>query len=231
MATVLLAALHISAQETSSKPTTSSKPAASSQKPAPSASSPTLSIRNWKTYCSEEGAYCVSYPPTWDIMGDVFEGRGMVVAPTQNGKEKSMWNEITASVTDLPEEVAGKERPSFDEIISIALHDLPGEHVETLQRTEMELHQRPAELVKVKYVDPETKKPWIEEIVFIDDEEAIYSVALRAVPEDVPKLEDTFRTIVSTWRPSEAPPAVPAPPSRPAPKPATKAPVKPPQPH
>jgi hypothetical protein len=71
------------------------------------------------------------------------------------------------------------------------------------------LHGRDAELVKVKYEDKETGQPWVEEIVFIDDELAIYSIALRATPDDVDSLEETFRRIVATWRPSEAPPAVP----------------------
>ena len=181
------------------------------------------SMKNWKTYCSEEAEYCVSYPPNWDVVGDVMEGNGVVMAPPQEGKDKSLWDEITASVTDLPDPEKGKERPSFDDILSVALKGLPGTNVQTLQRTEMELHGRDAELVKVSYDDKETGKPWIEEIVFIDDELAIYSIALRATPDDAPGLEETFRKIVASWRPSEAAPAVPAKPSAPK-KPATKPP-------
>lgn len=225
----LLLASALTAQESSSKPsqTPTTKPKAS----ASASSGPKHSIRDWKTYCSEEAAYCISYPPTWDVVGDVFEGKGVVIAPPQDNKPKSEWDEITASATDLPEEEPGQERPSFDEVITVALQDVPGKNLETLQRTELTLHKRPAQLVKVKYTDPETKKDWIEEIVFIDDEAAIYSIALRAVPNDIPELEEVFRTIISTWRPSEAPPAVPAPSAKPEtkkPAPATKAPAKPP---
>lgn len=149
------------------------------------------------------------------------------MAPPQPGKDKSQWNAITATVTALPEQPNGHERPSFDEILSAALADLPGKNVQTLQRTQMTLHDRDAELAKVQYEDKETGKPWVEEIVFIDDELAIYSIALRAVPEDVPALEETFRKIVATWRPSEVQPALPAKPAVPTPSapPASKAPA------
>jgi hypothetical protein len=197
-------------------------------KPSSPAKSSTAqsSTRNWKTYCSEEAEYCISYPPNWDMVGDVMEGNGVVMAPPQEGKDKSLWDEITVSVTDLPEPEKGREPPSFDDILSVALQGLPGNNVQTSQRTEMTLHGRDAELIRVRYDDKETGKPWVEEIVFIDDELAIYSIALRAVPEDVDGLEDTFRKIVATWRPSEVPPAVPAKPAAPRkPAPSTKAPA------
>jgi hypothetical protein len=205
--------------KTPANPKSSGSSAQSSSAPKTSASS----MKNWKTYCSEEAEYCVSYPPNWDVVGDVMEGNGVVMAPPQEGKDKSLWDEITASVTDLPEPEKGKERPSFDDILSVALKGLPGTNVQTLQRTELELHGRDAELVKVSYDDKETGKPWIEEIVFIDDELAIYSIALRATPDDAPGLEDTFRKIVASWRPSEAAPAVPAKPTAPK-KPSQKTP-------
>ncbi len=181
------------------------------------------SLRNWKNYCSEEAEYCVSYPPDWDVVGDVMEGTGVVMAPPQEGKDKSLWDEITVSVTDLPEPEKGKERPSFDDIVSVALNGLPGDNVQTLQRSELTLHDRDAELIKVSYNEKDTNRPWIEEIVFIDDELAIYSIALRATPNDVAALEETFRKIVATWRPSEAGPAAPETPAKPAsPKPPVK---------
>ncbi len=159
-------------------------------------------MHRWKTYCSEEAEYCVSYPPDWDVVGDVMEGNGVVMAPPQNGKDKNLWNDVTVSVTDLPDN-EGKEPPSFDDIVSVALNGLPGKNVETLQRSQLTLHDRDAELIKVRYNDKETNQPWVEEIVLIDDQLAIYSIALRATPNDVAGLEETFRKIVATWRPSE----------------------------
>jgi hypothetical protein len=205
--------------------TSKAKPAASApgEKPKISSTAPKVSIKGWKTYCSEEGAYCISYPPDWNVVGDVFEGTGIVMAPPQDEKDKAQWDEVTVSVADIPE-VKGKEPPTFDEILSVAMNDLPGKNVQTLQRTELTLAKRPAELIRVQYDDPNTNKTWIEEVVFLDDGDAIYSMALRAVPEDLEKLEPVFRTIVATWRPSEEAPAVPAPPAKKAaPKPgATK---------
>ncbi|HEU5403500.1 MAG TPA: hypothetical protein VFU86_19255 [Terriglobales bacterium] len=181
------------------KPSTPKPKTATSGKSSPEKES----VHHWKTYCSEEAEYCISYPPDWDVVGDVMEGNGVVMAPPQNGKEKDLWDDVTVSVTDLPDS-EGKVPPSFDDIVSVALNGLPGKNVETLQRSQLTLHDRDAELIKVRYNDKETNRAWVEEIVFIDDQLAIYSIALRATPDDVAGLEETFRRIVATWRPSEA---------------------------
>lgn len=170
-----------------------------------------VSVKGWKTYCSEEGAYCIGYPPDWNVLGDVFEGTGVVMAPPQEGKDKSQWDQVTSSVSYVPETEGDQDAPTFDDVLSAAMKQLPGKNVQTMQRTETVLVKRPAQLVKLQYDDPDTKKTWVEEIVFIDDGDAIYSTALRAVPEDLEKLEPIFKTIVATWRPSEEAPAVPAP--------------------
>jgi hypothetical protein len=193
-------------------PSSTSKTQASSK-----SSSEKATVHHWKNYCSEEAEYCISYPPDWDVVGDVMEGNGVVMAPPQNGKEKDLWDNVTVSVTDLPES-EGKEPPSFDDVVSVALNGLPGRNVETLQRSQLTLHDRDAELIKVRYNDKETNQPWVEEIVFIDDQLAIYSIALRATPDDVAELEETFRRIVATWRPSEPETTEPKPPVKPAPQ-------------
>jgi hypothetical protein len=213
-----------STQHSTPAGTSKTKPAgsASGAKASGSASSnpvqQKVSIKGWKTYCSEEGAYCISYPPDWNVVGDVFEGTGVVMAPPQSPKEKSQWDQVTSSVSYIPETEGDQDAPTFDDVLSSAMKQLPGNNVQTLQRTELVLAKRPAQLVKLQYDDPETKKTWVEEIVFIDDGDAIYSTALRAVPENLEKLEPIFRTIVATWRPSEEAPAVPAPsaPKKPA---------------
>lgn len=201
-------------------------PASSAPKAAASgkSSSEKASVHHWKNYCSEEAEYCVSYPPDWDVVGDVMEGNGVVMAPPQNGKDKNLWDDVTVSVTDLPES-EGQQPPSFDDVVSVALNGLPGKNVETLQRSQLTLHERDAELIKVRYNDKETDQPWVEEIVFIDDQLAIYSIALRATPNDVAGLEETFRRIVATWRPSEVEAPQPKPVKPAAPKtPGTKPP-------
>ncbi len=195
--------------------------APSAQASSSSIIQPKVSVKGWKTYCSEEAAYCISYPPDWNVVGDVFEGNGVVMAPPQEGKDKSQWDAVTSSVSYIPETEGNEDAPTFDDVLSAAMKDLPGKNVQTLQRTELTLVKRPAELVKLQYEDSQTNKAWIEEIVFIDDGDAIYSTALRVVPEDLEKLEPVFRTIVATWRPSEEAPAVPAPPAAPK-KPASK---------
>lgn len=214
-------AFALQATQKSPKPTKPATPSSTSKTGASGkSSSGKASLHHWKTYCSEEAEYCISYPPDWDVVGDVMEGNGIVMAPPQNGKDKNLWNDVTVSVTDLPEN-EGKEPPSFDDVVSVALSGLPGKNVETLQRSQLTLHGRDAELIKVRYNDKETNQAWVEEIVFIDDQLAIYSIALRATPNDVAGLEETFRRIVATWRPSEpeTEPKQPVKPKAPATKP------------
>lgn len=230
---VLLIAAPAFSLQAPARQSSPTKPPSATASQKSQSSSPKSSVAKWKSYCSEEAEYCIGYPSDWDMVGDVMEGNGVVMAPPQPGKDKSLWDEITVSVTDLPQPENGKEPPSFDEILSVALNGLPGKNVETLQRTQMTIRDRDAELIKVKYDDKETGQPWVEEIVFIDDELAIYSIALRATPQDVEGLEETFRKVVATWRTTDedtADPAAKPVPEKPKP-PATKAPAaKPPSP-
>lgn len=198
------------AQAPASKPTLSAKPA--SPAATPQAGSPSAQksaakpnpVKGWKTYCSKEGGYCLAYPPTWDALGEIFEGTGVVIAPPQPNKDQAAWDQVTASVTDLPEPQPGKERPSFNDILNVAINDIPGANVQTLRRSELKLRELPAQLVTVRYQDPQTNATWIEEIAFLDGDDVIFSVSLRAAPEDVEKLEPTFRLMVASWRLSDA---------------------------
>ena len=103
--------------------------------------------------------------------------------------------------TDLPQPPAGKERPTFDELIGVVLESMrPGVHPQTLERKQMTLDGLPAQFLKLKYV--EDGRPWIEEIVLIDGEDVVYSMALRCTPDELPSFEPIFREIVGTWKSS-----------------------------
>jgi len=37
----------------------------------------------WTEYCHGDGGFCFKYPASWSVLGEVFDGNGVVVAPPQ----------------------------------------------------------------------------------------------------------------------------------------------------
>ena len=123
-----------------------------------------------------------------------------MVAPPQSAKPSEKWSSVTAAATDLPPQAAGKERPSFDELIGVVLESMrPGVHPQTLERKQMTIEGMPAQVLKLKY-DDENGQTWIEEIALMDGDEVIYSVALRCTPDELTKLEPVYKEMLGTWR-------------------------------
>src|ERR1700759_5291947 len=57
----------------------------------------------WKRYCQADGGFCFKYPSWWKMLGDVYEGSGVIVAPPQK-EEQPLWNEITVALVAPPKE-------------------------------------------------------------------------------------------------------------------------------
>ncbi len=36
-----------------------------------------------KHYCQRDGGFCFKYPSSWTMLGEVFDGNGVVIAPPQ----------------------------------------------------------------------------------------------------------------------------------------------------
>jgi hypothetical protein len=189
---------------------------AQAAKPAPRPAAP------WKRYCQPTGGFCFKYPSSWKMLGDIYDGRGVVVAPQQAG-DQNFWDEVTvAMVAPPPEENEGAL--SLDGVIQEAAKGMSeaGQNFQTLQRQQRTVDAKPAELLKTQYIEKTSGRSWIEELVFIqgpDDE--IYSVALKCAPKTMAKLEPIFTEILRTWTLPEAePPAVEEekPPAAPAPQ-------------
>src|SRR3974390_2682334 len=74
-------------------------------KPAPR---PASKVVPWKSYCHPTHEFCFKYPATWSMLGEVFNGNGVVVAPAQK-QARELWDEVTvALVIPAPE---GDEEP------------------------------------------------------------------------------------------------------------------------
>lgn len=177
--------------------------------PAPPSKAPAATAA-WPSYCSAEAGFCVKYPADWKKQTDVLQGAGVVIAKTQPGVTENFWPQITAAATLMPEEPEGKEAPNFDDVLNLVLESIePGAEKQTLQRTHSVADRLPAQLVKIRYRDA-ANKTWIEEGLFIDGDDAIYSVVLRSSPEQLAAVEPVFLQMTRTWRQYAVPATKPA---------------------
>jgi hypothetical protein len=180
-----------------------------------------------KRYCQPDGGFCFKYPGSWTMLGEVYDGDGVVVAPPQK-LDKALWDEITvALITPLSE--GDEEAVSLDVMIEQASNSMRegGQAFETLQRQQRTVDHKPAQMLKVRYHEKATDHDWVEELVFIQGPDGeIYSVALKCSPENLVRLEPVLAGVLESWvLPEPGPPAgeeedmpkQPTPPSKAAP--------------
>jgi hypothetical protein len=182
--------------------------AAVGQKP-PTAPSPLHKPVPRKRYCQPDGGFCFVYPSSWTMLGEVFDGNGVVVAPLQK-LDKALWDEITVALILPPSE--GDEEPvSLDALIEQASQTIRdgGQAFETLQRQQRTVDHKPAQMLKVRYHEKSTDHDWIEQMVFIQGPDSeMYSVALKCSPENLARLEPVFAGVLESWMlPEPEPPA------------------------
>ena len=186
----------------------------------------------WKRYCQPNAGFCFKYPSSWTMLGEVFDGNGVVVAPPQK-EDRALWYEITlAMVTPSPE--GDEEGPGLNGIIEQAMAAMreAGQNFVTLQRQERTVDHQPAQMLKARYREKATGHDWVEEMIFIQGpENEIYSVALKCAPLDLARLEPVLKGVLESWMlPQPEPPAddsdesAPTQPAPPANKPPSKAP-------
>lgn len=163
------------------------------------ASKPVHSASPWKRHCQPEGGFCFKYPPSWRILGEIYDGNGVVIAPPQKD-EQPLWNEITVAMVAPPKD--SDEAVGLDGIIEQAAAGMreSGQTYETLRRQQRTVDAKPAELLKAQYHEKDTGRDWIEELIFIQGpDNEIYSVALKCSPQDVVRLEPVYFEVVRTW--------------------------------
>jgi len=153
-----------------------------------------------KRYCQPDGGFCFKYPASWAMLGEVFGGNGVVIAPPQK-QERALWDTITLARIVLPPE--GDEEPAgLDGVIAQATASLreAGQTFETLQRQQRTVDHKPAQMLKVRYQEKPTGHDWIEKMVFIEGpDNEIYSVALKCSPQDLARLEPVLAGVLLSW--------------------------------
>ncbi|MGC2109570.1 MAG: hypothetical protein WA655_08635 [Candidatus Korobacteraceae bacterium] len=200
--------------------TAQTQPPAPTHKPAP-----------WSHYCQADGGFCFKYPSSWTMLGEVFAGNGVVVAPAQK-QGRALWDEITVALVAPPPE-GDEEGLGLDGVIQQATTGMreAGQNFETLQRQQRTVDHKPAEMIKTRYQEKSTGRDWIEELVFIEGpDNEIYSVALKCAPQSVARLEPVLAGVLESWTlPEPEPPAdatddTAPPPASPGTPPATTSP-------
>jgi len=175
---------------------------------AQTASRPASKPLPWNAYCHPRYRFCFRYPAGWTMLGEVFAGQGVVVAPPQK-QDRELWDEVTVALAIRPPE-GGADPVTIEEAIALASASVrkSGQGFETLQRQQRTVDDKPAELMKWHYVEEANGRDWIEELVFIEGPQAeIYSVALTCAPAALARLEPLFLRIVESWKLPDNPPA------------------------
>lgn len=162
----------------------------------------------WKQYCHSEVGFCFKYPSSWAMLGEVFAGNGVVVAPPQK-QERALWDEVTVALV-IPSPEGDEDPVPIDQVIEKAVSSVRegGQSVETLRRQERTVDGKPAQSAKLYYVEKPSGREWIEELVFVEGPDSeIYSVALKCASTSLATMEPVFSRIVDSWTLPEAKPA------------------------
>ena len=164
------------------------------------------------------------------MLGEIFAGNGVVVAPPQK-QDRTLWDEVTIALV-IPSPKGDEDPVTIDQAIVQAVSSVRegGQGVETLQRQQRTVDDKPAQLVKLHYVEKPSGHEWIEELVFVEGPDAeIYSVALKCAPTSLIRMEPIFSRIVESWSLQELEPALSAPDEESPPTIPSAAPVSPPK--
>jgi hypothetical protein len=163
-------------------------------------SSPARKTTTWKRYCQPEGGFCFKYPNSWSILGEVYDGNGVAVAPPQK-QDRALWDAITVALV-LPSPTGDEESTGLDGVIERASSGLRenGQDFQTLQRQERTVDHRPAQMLKVRYHEKTNARDWIEEMIFIEGpDNEIYSLALKCSPQNLVRLEPVLNGVLAGW--------------------------------
>ena len=164
------------------------------------AKSPSRTQATLKRYCQQGGGFCFSYPASWMMLGESM-GDGVVVAP-QQALDHSLWDEVTIAAV-VPPPSDDLPAVTIDKVIETAMTNMKagGHNPATLQRQERTLDGLPAQMIRIRYHDEPSGRDWIEQLVFVEGpEREIYSVALKAQPGTIARLEPAFDGIVRSWK-------------------------------
>ena len=150
-------------------------------------------------YCNQDFGFCFNYPLDWKLLGEVYDGHGVAVAPQQTG-DQSEWAQVTVAALDISAQ-EGKTPPTVEDLVTSLLGKMASqaENMETVRRSEETLAARPAQVLQVRY--DENGKRWGETIVAMDGgNDRFYTVVFKAKVGDEAKYQKPVEGILKTFR-------------------------------
>jgi hypothetical protein len=172
---------------------------AQTSKPAPKAAV-------WKQYCHPDYGFCFKYPSSWELLGPIFNGNGIVVAPPQK-QDRALWDEVTVALM-IPSPEGDEDPVTIDQAIERAVASVreSGQSFDTVERRQRTVDGNPAQVVTLHYVDKSSSREWIEKLVFVEGPDfEIYSAGLKCSPESRTHMETLFSRIVDGFTLPEGP--------------------------
>lgn len=152
-----------------------------------------------KPYCNHDLGYCFDYPASWKLLGEVYDGRGVTVAPSQAGDE-SQWAQVTVAAIEIPTP-EGKNPPSVDDLVTTLIGKMAVQttNMETVRRSQETLAHHPAQLLQVRY--DEDGKRWGETIIAMDGNNgSFYTVVYKAIASTEAKYQTKVEGILKSFR-------------------------------
>ena len=133
----------------------------------------------WKHYCQPNGGFCFNYPPSWQMMGEIYDGNGVVIAPPQKD-DPTLWDEITVAHGCTAERHDGGTGSGWHHPAGRQRACARADKLSRPCDGSSAPSIKPAQMLKAQYQDKSTGHDWIEELVFIQGpDNEIYSVALK----------------------------------------------------
>lgn len=166
---------------------------------APAQTSAPPHVPTARKYCHESLGFCFWYPTSWKLLGEVFDGNGVVIAPAQKD-DRVLWDVITVAMVAPSSESGGATLDGVIEHATSAMRDA-GQNFETLQRQARSVAGNPAQLLRARYRETKSERDWIEELVFIEGpQNEVYSVGLKCAPDHLTKLQPVLNRVLATWQ-------------------------------
>jgi hypothetical protein len=165
--------------------------------------SPPKQDRSWKQYRNQQFGYCVSYPSRW-LKGDAFEGAGFYVE-TGLKKYSRPLGEIDIGVflpmsTDAPHTAA----VNLTEHLQAHLDGLKtferAKDMEVLEKRSMQFLDNPALFMKDRYYDPQDRRTWIDEVIFVQRENRLFRFELECTADQLVRFEAVFTRLLSSFQ-------------------------------
>lgn len=150
-------------------------------------------------YCNQDLGYCIDYPASWKMLGEVYEGHGATVAPVQAG-DQAQWAQVTVAAIDIPT-AEGKTPPSVEDLVTTLVGKMAEQttNMETVRRSQETLAHHPAQLFQVHY--DEDGKRWGETIVAMDGGDGtFYTVVYKALASEEARYKTQVEEILKSFR-------------------------------